>query len=146
LIKNLNLAMRELSGISVLHSQAMADRLGLNSTDLESLDLIAMGVAQTPGDLMKGTGLTSGAVTGVVDRLERKGFVVRQRDSADRRKVLLKATDRVQTEAEPLGEGMRRAVGKALNAYDDDALEVVLELITDLLGAARAAVNSLQKR
>ncbi len=72
---------------SVLVSSAVAERVGLSSSDLECLDFIVMGNsgAVTPGDLATATGLTSGAITGVVDRLERGGFVRREADAADRR-------------------------------------------------------------
>ena len=63
MILRLNFAMRELIDLSILHSLAMAHRLGVNSTDLESLDSISTGRAHTPGDLMEQTGLTSGAIT-----------------------------------------------------------------------------------
>ncbi|MBR0755266.1 MarR family transcriptional regulator [Bradyrhizobium jicamae] len=144
LIQRLNVALREIGALSVLHSKSVADRLGLNASDLESLDLICMGRVHTPSDLMEQTGLTSGAITGVIDRLERKGYVVRERDNIDRRKILLNATKRVRVEAEPLTEGMRKAVGAALATHDADALKTTLVVMTNLLDAAKAAIRDLQ--
>src|SRR5258708_20936629 len=65
----LNAAMRDVSGQGVLYSQAVAERLGMNSTDLECLDHISRGPL-TAGRLAELTGLTTGAITGVIDRLE----------------------------------------------------------------------------
>src|ERR1700733_11041636 len=99
LITKLAAAMRDVSGLSVLHSQAVAGRLGINSTDLECLDLVERGPVAA-GALAGATGLTTGAITGVIDRLERAGFVRREADSADRRKVLVRALPKVAEEAE----------------------------------------------
>ena len=87
--------MRRISAQSVLVSSAVAERVGLSSSDLECLDLIvtAASGALTPGELAAATGLTSGAITGVVDRLEKAGFVRREADVADRRKVRLVANE-----------------------------------------------------
>jgi DNA-binding MarR family transcriptional regulator len=95
LVQALSLQIRRMSAQSVLVSSAVAERVGLSSSDLECLDFIVMGAAGavTPGELATATGLTSGAITGVVDRLERGGFVRREADPADRRKVRLVAVE-----------------------------------------------------
>jgi DNA-binding MarR family transcriptional regulator len=91
LVAALNHAMRDASGQGVLYSQAVAERLGINSTDLECLDIIVMRGPVTAGELARATGLTTGAITGVIDRLDRAGFAKREHDAADRRKVLVRA-------------------------------------------------------
>src|SRR5260221_13536695 len=78
----LNAAMRDVSGQGVLYSQAVAGRLGMNSTDLECLDHISRGPV-TAGRLAELTGLTTGAITGVIDRLERARLARRERDPCD---------------------------------------------------------------
>src|SRR5574342_463312 len=84
----LNGALRDVSGQGVLYSQAVAERLRINSTDLECLDHISRGPV-TAGRLAELTGLTTGAITGVIDRLERIGLVRREHDPDDRRKPLV---------------------------------------------------------
>src|SRR5580693_1417405 len=91
LVAALMRAMRDASGMGVLHSQAVASRLGLSSSDLECLDMIALRGPLTAGDIARATGLTTGAITGVIDRLERAGFAARAHDPADRRKVMVRA-------------------------------------------------------
>lgn len=71
----------------VLHNHAVAQRVGLGPSDSQLLSLLNLHGPLTPGRLAEMTGLTSGTVTGVIDRLERAGFVRRERDAADRRKV-----------------------------------------------------------
>ena len=72
---------------SVITSQTVADRFGLHTTDLECLDLICLRKDPTAGELAKATGLTSGAVTALIDRLEEAGYVERIADPNDRPRV-----------------------------------------------------------
>jgi DNA-binding MarR family transcriptional regulator len=84
---------REMSGLTVLHHSRIADQMGVSATDYKCLD-IAMRVDEpiTAGQIAKLSGLSTGAVTGVIDRLEKRGFVRRVRDPHDRRKVLVQVT------------------------------------------------------
>jgi DNA-binding MarR family transcriptional regulator len=77
-------AGRSLGSASSMLSHACAERLGLHATDWECVSLLddARPEALTAGQLAELTGLTSGAITGVIDRLEVKGFAVRSRDPA----------------------------------------------------------------
>src|SRR5215475_8697482 len=102
LIEALMRAMRDTSARGVLFSQAVAERTGINSTDLECLDFIVMRGPLTAGELAEATGLTTGAITGVIDRLERAGVAQRQRDADDRRKVLVKVLPAALRRLEPL--------------------------------------------
>jgi DNA-binding MarR family transcriptional regulator len=73
----------------VLHNQAVSARVGLGATDAQFLNLLALNGPMTPGQLAAVTGLTTGSVTGVLDRLERAGYARRERDPHDRRRVLV---------------------------------------------------------
>jgi DNA-binding MarR family transcriptional regulator len=95
LLRELGLEMRRMSAQSVLLSNAVAEQVGLSSSDLECLDFIVMAgnEAITAGQLGAASGLTSGAVTGLIDRLEKAGFVRRDQDLADRRRVRIVPID-----------------------------------------------------
>jgi DNA-binding MarR family transcriptional regulator len=80
---------RRLSGRTLLFHQAVAEKLGLNPTDLKCLDLARTETEITPGRIAEITGLTTAAVTSVIDRLEAGGLVRRLRDKQDRRKVMV---------------------------------------------------------
>ena len=67
--------------------QAVADTIGINRTDMRLIDLLDRAGRLTAGELAAGTGLTTGAITTAIDRLEQAGFARRVRDSADRRRV-----------------------------------------------------------
>src|SRR5919108_6051508 len=89
LMQELEEAMRRSSAQGVLYGQAVANVAGISGSDLECLDFLILEGRVTAGRLAEVTGLTTGAITGVVDRLEKAGFVRRERDEADRRKVFI---------------------------------------------------------
>ena len=85
---------RRMSTRTVVFHAAIADRLGLNPSDHKCADLICNETGPiTAGRLAEITGLSTGAITGVVDRLERAGFVSRVADSEDRRRVVFQGTE-----------------------------------------------------
>jgi DNA-binding MarR family transcriptional regulator len=84
------LALRRLLAVSVTAHEALAGRLGLNPTDLRCLLLATTEGEMTPSRLADLSDLTSGAVTGVLDRLERAGYVHREPDPDDRRRLLVR--------------------------------------------------------
>jgi DNA-binding MarR family transcriptional regulator len=77
-----------------------AERLGLNDTDLHCVNIIQNSGGVTAGELAKQSGLTTGAVTGVIDRLERAGFARRAPDPEDRRRVKVEVTTKFYARAE----------------------------------------------
>jgi len=80
---------RRMSALSTLISHAIAERVGIHSTDMECLDVLLMSGPATAGQLAERTGLTTGAVTRLVDRLASRGLVRRREDPADRRRVIV---------------------------------------------------------
>src|SRR6266513_4273631 len=89
LMEELEHAMRRSSAQGVIFGQTVADSAGVSSSDLECLDFLNLEGRVTAGRLAEVTGLTTGAITGVVDRLEKAGLVRRERDADDRRKVFI---------------------------------------------------------
>jgi DNA-binding MarR family transcriptional regulator len=144
LMTALNRAMRDASGQGVIHSQMVAERLGVSSSDLECLDFIVMRGPLTAGELAEATGLTTGAITGVIDRLEQAGFAQRERDAHDRRKVLVKFQPGAERRIMPLFKPMERASMAALESYSDKELSFLLEFLTRLSEAANAAMAELR--
>lgn len=143
LLAELNAAMREISGQGVLYSQAVTALLGINSTDLECLGPIASRGLITAGALAEATGLTTGAITGVIDRLERAGFAQRELDPSDRRKVLVRVLPSVAQRVVPLFKPMERAMDTALAAYSDDDLTLILDFLTRAQKASLVAMSEL---
>lgn len=83
-------AGRKMSRASLVFRYVVADAVGLNVTDAECIDYLLEAGSATAGDLAKVTGLTTGSVTTMIDRLEKAGFVKRQQDENDKRKVIVK--------------------------------------------------------
>jgi DNA-binding MarR family transcriptional regulator len=129
----------------VLHGQTIARRAGLNPTDMECLDLILMSGPSTAGDIARRTGLSSGAVTGLIDRLERLGLVERTADPADRRKVLV----RVRSERiGPIAAAFRpleKRMQALLSRYDEAELKLLLDFTERSGEIVLARVSELEK-
>jgi DNA-binding MarR family transcriptional regulator len=143
LLAALSDAMREMSGLGVLFSEAAARRLGLNTTDLECMGFLAGG-PMTAGALAEATGLTSGAITGVADRLERAGYARREPDAIDRRKVTVRLTELAATRSAPIFGPMEAAMIEALQAYSDQELELLLAFTGRMREAGMAVINGLR--
>lgn len=127
----LTTALREASGKSVLFSQAVADRAGMNPTDLESLELLARHGPMTAGQLAERAGLTTGAVTGLIDRLERRGYARREPHPTDRRSVIVRPlVDEAEREIGPAYEAMSQAMETLQARYSDAELAVILDFMT----------------
>src|SRR5215510_15564812 len=146
LLRELETSMRRLSVQCVVFGQAVANVAGISNSDLECLDFLNLEGRVTAGRLAEVTGLTTGAITGVVDRLEKAGLVRRERDPADRRKVFI-AT--VPENAERIGrfyEHMHRGMVKLWETYSDDELRLLLEFATkgyETMLAATAELKSM---
>jgi len=107
-----------------------ARRLGVNETDLHCLNIIENSGGLTAGELAEQAGLTTGAVTGVVDRLERAGFARRASDPEDRRRVKLEVTPKFYARADkiwgPVARDWATELGKRFTAEE---LERVIEFL-----------------
>lgn len=139
-------ATRTISAQNLVISQAIAEHLAINSSDLECLNLARGATAGgvTAGELAGATGLTSGAITGVIDRLERAGLVVRGRDASDRRKVIVRPTACVEKTVPQLFEPLHRSMTAMWASYSDNQLELILDFLLkcrDLMHAEGVALR-----
>jgi DNA-binding MarR family transcriptional regulator len=141
----LSRALSEASGHSLLYSQAVAARLGINSTDLECLDFLGRRGPMTAGTMAEAAGLTTGAVTGIVDRLEAAGLACRKPDPLDRRKVVVQALPEAEARITPLFKPMEAAILDALAPFDEPALEILLKFMSRATEASSAALTRLIK-
>jgi DNA-binding MarR family transcriptional regulator len=135
---------RELSTQTVLFHAAVAERLGLNPTDHKALDLICREETMTAGRLAELTGLTTGAVTGIVDRLEKAGFVQRMRPQSDRRQVLIQPIPENVEKIHYLFESMGKAVMVLTEQYSDRELAVIHDYLTHSIQTVQAETAKLQ--
>ena len=126
----MKLAGRQLSTATIMFHQAVADRLGLNPTDHKCADLLFMKGPMTAGELGQLTGLTTGAITSVIDRLEGVGFVRREADPDDRRRVIVRVGSKCHQEVGKLFESLARAMSELCARYNDRELAVILDFMT----------------
>ena len=104
---------------------ALAARLNLNRNDLRALDILIEQRGMTAGQLASKLKLTTGAITGVIDRLELAGHAVRMHDDEDRRKVVVRATRKaIEARDEALGP-LKVDLVQLLNGYSEGELEVI---------------------
>ena len=122
--------MRRLSTAVVLFHHALAERLGLGPTDLKCYDLLRERGAMTGSDLAALTGLTTGAVTGVVARLERAGFVRRADDPGDRRKQILSPVDNSTHDVHAVFRRLHDDLAAALGEYDARQLSTIADFLS----------------
>ncbi|XOK61131.1 MarR family winged helix-turn-helix transcriptional regulator [Paenibacillus elgii] len=123
-----NEQLRHFSTDTILFHQAVAEGLGLNSTDHKCLDLILRNQPISAGKLSDLTGLTTGTVTGVIDRLEKAGYVFREKDQDDRRKVMIrvhtkKAESEIMSQLESFGQSMKAM----LEQYDNEQIKFLFD-------------------
>ena len=120
--------------IGTLHNRAAADLVGMNQTDWDCLDVLDWTGPITAGDLAKRVGLTSGAITGVLDRLEKAGLARRVADPGDRRRVIVELTvdptspptdERQAALHESFGQLAAEMV-RVSEEFDADQLEAIL--------------------
>ena len=124
-------AMRRFSTATVLMHAAIAERLGLNATDHKAADLLMQRGPMTAGELAQCTGLTTGAVTGIIDRLEAAGWVRRERDPADRRRVIvtLVLSGARLRGVERVFEPLARAFEDAIRGYSEAELATLVNFL-----------------
>jgi DNA-binding MarR family transcriptional regulator len=121
-------AVRKTGSLMNLVGQAAADRVGINATDLNCLNILSFSGQLTAGQLARATGLTTASITGVVDRLEEAGYVRRERDARDRRRVVVHPVlDRAVRDVAPLFLPMVREWQQLAAGYTDDELRLIVE-------------------
>lgn len=131
LIEQIIQETRKQSNATIMFHQAVADNVGLHITDHKCLDFIFSQGPLTAGELAQFTGLTTGAITSVIDRLEKKGLVVRKDDPEDRRKVKLHMAHNpaFQKRIEKQFEGIASNVFKLLSSYQEAELALILDFM-----------------
>lgn len=144
LLKQLEETLRKVGVQSVLLSDTVAKLVGLNSTDLECLDLLDMAGPTTAGRLAEHAGLTTGAMTAVIDRLERAGFARRIRDDEDRRCVHVEALPKNFKHVAGLYRRLAESTARLHEEYDDRQLTLVVDYLTRALALAADHVAWLQ--
>src|SRR6185437_9209979 len=139
------LALRRNGSIMQLLGQVSAERIGINATDLNCLNIVAVTGPLTAGELARQTGLTTASITGVLDRLEEGGFVRRERDPKDRRRVNVNLNPGpALAEIGPTFGPLVMAWRGAAASYSDDELRLLVEFQGRFLDIVREQLDRLR--
>lgn len=145
LLAALNQAGRELSTATVLFHSAIAEQFGLNATDWKCADIVARMGPLTAGQLAELTGLTTGAITGVIDRLEQAGFVRRVKDPHDRRKVIIQPIPEREQETYQRFNALLQGYVALLASYSDAELAFILDYVIRSTVVLQEATTKLRQ-
>lgn len=146
-IQAINQKFREISTETIMFHQAIADVLGLHITDHKGLDLIYRYGPMPAGKLSELTGLTTGAVTGIIDRLEKAGYVRRVNDPKDRRRTIIELTrnKKLERKLEDIFTPMSVRMYKVLSLYSDNELAFLFNVLTKSLEQSHEELMELRR-
>jgi DNA-binding MarR family transcriptional regulator len=138
-------SLRELRNqLSMLHHQ-VSTKAALKDVDLDCLDLIAQHGPVSPSALARHAGLHPATLTGILDRLQRGGWITRERDpdATDRRAVAVRTVPGRNVELFRLYSGMNAAMDELCARYTDAELELIADFLRRTTGAGRVATEEL---
>jgi DNA-binding MarR family transcriptional regulator len=136
-------SLRQLRIQLSLLNYRVGSQLELRDVDLDCLDIIDASGPLSPSALARRAGVHPATMTGVLDRLERGGWITRERDPSDRRAVVVKAARDRYAELMRRYAPMNRAMNKLLTTYTDNQLETIADFLKRTVEAGRAATDEL---
>lgn len=146
LIDELVAEFRESANRDAAFDNLAAERLGVSRTDLHCLNIIENAGGLTAGELGAAAGFTSGAVTGVIDRLERAGYAGRTPDPADRRRVKVEVTPEFRRRAASIWGPVKAEWDERLaSSFTAEELELVMAFLRETNEIATRHANRLDR-
>ena len=146
LVMQVNMSANEYSISQVLFRHAVGEILGINVTDMACLALIFSKGLATPTELARYTGLTSGATTAMLDRLEKAHLIERRRNPQDRRGTLIVLTNERTQEVSAMFASGREAINRLTSSYSESELETLADYFRRLIIVWEEEREKLQLR
>jgi DNA-binding MarR family transcriptional regulator len=144
LLEQLAMAGRASSVATVMYHTAVAAKLGLSASEEKALDLLERSGPLTAGELARQSGLAPASVTGLINRLEQKGFARRIQNPSDRRSILVEVdVERMYARVAPLFANWVRSLEELYAGYSDEQLEVILHFLTEAARRQQEATTRL---
>jgi DNA-binding MarR family transcriptional regulator len=139
----LKAALREVNNQISLLSHRVSTRAALNNVDLNTLDYLSQHGAMSASTLAKGIGLHPATMTGVLDRLEKGGWIVRSRSEADRRAIVVSIDARRNADLFELYSGMDSQMNGVVADFSDEQLATITEFLQRTAEAGRVSTEQL---
>ena len=136
-------SLRELRIQLALLNYRVGSQLELKDVDLDCLDILDAHGPLSPTELERRAALHPATMTGILDRLERGGWIVRERDASDRRAVSVRAVHERYAELLRLYSGLSRSMNKLLADYSDSELATIADFLRRTVDAGRSATDEL---
>lgn len=145
MVAELDHAVQDNGNTNVLMVHAIAQHVGLSATEFECASLIQDDGPFTAGELARRCHITTGGMTGMIDRLEKRGFVKRESDPKDRRRVLVRAIDNKEAREKvtKLYAPLQKSFNELVDSYSDEQLAVVVDFMRKANAMFHETVNSL---
>jgi DNA-binding MarR family transcriptional regulator len=144
LLEQLAMAGRASSVATVMFHTAVAAKQGLSASEEKALDLLERSGPLTAGELARQSGLAPASVTGLINRLEQKGFARRIQNPSDRRSILVEVdVERMYARVAPLFANWARSLEELYAGYSDEQLEVILHFLTEAARRQQEATTRL---
>jgi DNA-binding MarR family transcriptional regulator len=139
---------RDLATAVIAFHEAGARRLGMTAAERKCAGMIAELGGATPKQLAEATALTTGAITGIVDRLERAGYAKREPNPADRRSVIVRPrnTEQLARESQPIFASLTEAMDNLNARYNEKQRRLILRHLEDTIAVLRDRTAKVQKR
>ena len=141
--QDIRTALRDVSAQLSLLTRRISGHLDLKDTDLQCLDLIDAQGPLSPSTLARLAGLHPATMTGVIDRLERDGWITRERHPGDRRGVLLRVLPGRRQDVLRLASGMNAEMARICAGYEDRDLQTIASFLRQTATAGRTAITQL---
>lgn len=138
------MAARDNGIASMMFRNTMAKKFGLTLTESVCLTLLGVKGSSTPKELSRFTGLTSGSVTTMLDRLAKRGFIVRKANTSDRRGVLIELTDKYNHEAQKMVAGIQKANLELFSSFDDEQLKLITDFLNRFTNNMQQAAKEIE--
>jgi len=145
MVTEIDKAVQDNGNTNVLMVHAIAQHVGLSASEFECASLIQDYGPFTAGELAKRCHITTGGMTGMIDRLERRGFVKRASDPNDRRRVLVRAIDNKEAreKVSKLYDPLQKSFNELIDSYSDEQLAIVVDFMRKTNAMFHETIDSL---
>ncbi len=146
-IKQMRKLSQQHSYVSIQMHEAIAEKAGLSGTDHKYLGFLIERGQMTAGELSNLTGLTTGAVTGLIDRLEKKKLVKRQAAADDRRKVIIEPnTEKIMALFVPLYKEFRKKTEELIASFSNKEIKIIETYLLKGIEIMNETTNKLHRK